>query len=55
MSIPFPRQDRIHNGQSTYTCDIAQYSMYLHIHLIQSLLHVLNVLAGRLHHPTAVP
>ena len=41
-------EDRIHNAEATEASNIAQYPMYLQIHLVQGLLHMHHVLGGHL-------
>jgi hypothetical protein len=49
LAVALPGDDRVHNCQTADAGDVAEHAMDLDIHLIQGLLHVLNVLAGELH------
>ncbi len=53
--IPLPCQNGVHNRKPAHPCQIAQHPVDLYVHLIQRLLHVLDVLARRLHQTGPMP
>ena len=53
--IPFTGEDGVYNRQPGQAGDVADDVMQLQIHLIQSLLHVIDVRGGHLHEALAMP
>ena len=53
--IPFSFQDGIHDRQTSLACDIADHVVQLQVHLIQRLLHMIDMGRGHLHQTFPVP